>query len=183
MLSLLLLVAVPGGLLSFSKSQAQPQVERTSEAVAASNLTTPDAPWRMSKTEFRFIFEKYERTLESDGEGLRELSPREKRLIPAHVLERRLQGLERAIQGNRKVYETIADSSLHSSKSLLDIMYLNGSSLGKQDYTQMRSILVHLYRDWSRDCEHLHNKIYFPVVEALKRHIPDPDSIEVLVPG
>ena len=71
-------------------------------------------------------------------------------------------------------------------EDVLVIKHYDGVKIGSQAYASMGSLLLHLFRDWSGHCEHVHRDVYAPIVDELLKRLPvqpgeTPPSI--LIPG
>lgn len=52
--------------------------------------------------------------------------------------------------------------------ALLKIVHHEGAKLGVQNYASLGSILLHLLRDWSAECDHVIMNVYAPMVAQLQ---------------
>lgn len=71
-------------------------------------------------------------------------------------------------------------------REVLEIKYYEGVRIGAQAYASMGSLFLHLFRDWSADCDHVTRDVYTPIVNELGKRLPvQPGKAAptVLVPG
>ena len=71
-------------------------------------------------------------------------------------------------------------------RDVLEIKHYEGVRIGSQAYASMGSLLLHLFRDWSGDCEHVNRDVYTPIVHELLNRLPvrpGQAAPTVLVPG
>ena len=76
--------------------------------------------------------------------------------------------------------------SAESCKDVLEIKEYEGIKVGSQAYASMASLFLHLFRDWSQDCEHVHRDVYARIVEELRSRLPVPKEgarPSVMIPG
>jgi len=73
-----------------------------------------------------------------------------------------------------------------AGRDVLEIKYYEGVRIGAQAYASMGSLFLHLFRDWSADCDHVTRDVYTPIVNELGKRLPvQPGKAAptVLVPG
>lgn len=149
--------------------------------------------WRMSRTELRELLGKYEKAVEDDASALLKPSAAERRLLGLDVLKRRAEAVRRARDANRRFVEAVVedlpdwcmgpDVDLNPPRPVATFRNPPEGvpALPSGSYGSIASVLLHLFRDWSANCEHVLASTYNPAVRELKKLLPN--GGEVLLPG
>eukprot|EP00932_Pfiesteria_piscicida_P008342 SRR837773.18727.p1 GENE.SRR837773.18727~~SRR837773.18727.p1 ORF type:complete len:384 (+),score=7.53 SRR837773.18727:71-1153(+) len=147
--------------------------------------------WRLTRVELRDLLNKYEKAVEEDAFGLLRPSPLEKRMMGEEVLKRRLDAIRSARDTNRRFIEAVVEDlpdlcagpAAAPGRPVMVFRDVDESvpTLPASSYGSIASVCLHIFRDWSDHCGHVHSGTYASVVKELKQQLPKGGN--VLVPG
>jgi len=141
--------------------------------------------WRMTQQEMRDVLSKYDKAVEDDGYYLIHPSKRERQLLGKDAVARRSDAVQKAREVNQRFVETVLSDLGQETvdRHVADMRCLSERPgvLPTTSYGSLASVFLHLFRDWTIECEHVRQSTYEPAIAALKNHVP-PGSA-VLLPG
>ncbi|CAE7293538.1 CARNMT1 [Symbiodinium natans] len=171
-----------GGVLSF----AWPKVFSSSKSMSFES-------WRLSRTELRDVFNRYEQAVEKDAYHMLQPSKLERRLLGEDLLNRRVTAVRQARDVNQRFVQEVIedlpdimagpDAAVLPARPVAEFRNLGDGvdTLPSSSYGSMASVFLHLMRDWSQKCEHVVQNQYVPAVRELKALLPE--GGQVLLPG
>lgn len=162
------------------------------------NPSSRSERWRLTSGELRLLLSTYEKAVEKDGQGFIHPSQAERALLGDGLLSKRAAASRHATQVIRRFVDFLLEdlrvgrgswgsrgASIPPDRSLaavdLDESLDSVPLLPPSSYGSLASVLCHLYRDWSADCEHVIRSTYQPAIRVLQS-LCRPGS-SVLLPG
>lgn len=149
--------------------------------------------WRLSRTELRDVFNKYEQAIEKDAYHLLQPSKLERKLLGEDIIDRRVKLIRKARDINRDFVDEVIedlpdimagpDAGIPPTRPVAEVRKLPDGvdTLPGTAYGTMASVFLHIMRDWSAKCDHVAAGQYAPAVEELKALLPKGSTI--LQPG
>eukprot|EP00286_Rhodomonas_abbreviata_P012587 CAMPEP_0181320518 /NCGR_PEP_ID=MMETSP1101-20121128/18167_1 /TAXON_ID=46948 /ORGANISM="Rhodomonas abbreviata, Strain Caron Lab Isolate" /LENGTH=251 /DNA_ID=CAMNT_0023428229 /DNA_START=525 /DNA_END=1276 /DNA_ORIENTATION=- len=142
--------------------------------------------WQLVRSQLQTTLQTYLKQVETEAARLSTLTPRERQFIPQSLIDERSKAYEESKAANvaftnavaATLPEKFSSPPSTSPSPLLHILHHQGVKLGTQNYASMGSILLHLLRDWSAECEHVVNDVYLPIVKQLQERVPVREGME-----
>lgn len=107
------------------------------------------------------------------------------------MIQQRIQNVRKARDANRKFIEAVIEDLPDFLSAAADDVPrrpvaefqspADAPPLPASSYGSVASVFLHLFRDWSAECEHVGDSTYRPAVEEVKKFLPKGGT--VLLPG
>jgi len=149
--------------------------------------------WRMSRTELRGLLNSYEKAVEDDAFHFLRPSVLERRFLGETLLKKRAEAIKKARDANRRFVEGMLEDlpdlcagpfdTKECERKVCDVRELSPgvSTLPSSSYGSIASVFLHLFRDWSAECEHVFESTYKPAIDELRQVLPG--GGDILLPG
>lgn len=139
------------------------------------------------QSQLQTTLDDYLKQVDKEASRLLLLTAREQRLIPKHLRDAREKAHEESKAANIALVNALkqalpekfaSEVAEPPADALLKIVHHEGAKLGVQNYASLGSILLHLLRDWSAECDHVIMNVYAPMVAQLQERLPARKSVD-----